>query len=49
MEFFRRPKGGSRGGGPSISVGLADFFSEFAALRIEISRRQPIPLMRVLL
>ena len=24
--FFRQPRGGSRGGGPSISIGLAVFF-----------------------
>ena len=46
--FFQHPKGGRRGGGPSISVGLAEFSRVYAWQR-EILRRYSIPLMRVLM
>ena len=40
MDFFRRPKGGRRGGGTSISVGLALFCSGVAAWSRESSYTQ---------
>ena len=39
-EFLHQPRGGSRGGGSSISVGLVSFCSGVATWQRESSRRQ---------
>ena len=45
--FFRRPRGGSRGGGPSISVGIEECFLVVDACSRESSQKQLIPKRRV--
>ena len=47
MDFFRHPKGGSRGGGKYIAVGMTEFSSGVATWWRESSRRQSIPRKRV--